>query len=692
MLWLVGCSQDKRAAIRGLAPGLLVALALATLWLLPGPAVAVSPSPALLERAARDGALAARVAAFERHARERGVDAPLRPAKVAVQDARGEVRVRTRKATSSTGELKTLALLVDFPDREHIVSASWFDGLLFADAFGPRSLRGYFREVSYGSATRPGLLDVVTDDPPSSLGGWLRLPGTLASYVAGGDNGTGSYPGNAQKMVEDAVAAADPRVDFSVYDTNRDGFVDNLIVVHAGRGAEYTGSPGDLWSHQWETSRPLAVDGVFVSSYSTEPEYWRVAGDMTVGVFAHEIGHVLGLPDLYDRDFSSAGVGVWSLMGAGSWNGDDGDSPSRPDAWCSSLLGWLQPQTVAGPPAARSLAPVGGSRTAGAVRLLPADRAHDSEYFLVENRQRVGTDVGLPDGGMLVWHVDESRAGDDDGNDDETHKLVDLEEAGGAQDLDFPFTVGSDDDPFPGSAGARAFTDTTRPDARTYAGRASGVVIDEVVEAGGVVTARFGVVQPTDASAPVVRVVGARNGGHYRRDTTLTVVAVDEPGGSGIGFVTYALDGGPTHAVEGSTADVVVPAVPNAVHVLVCGTVDRVGNASSLRRFTIVTDTHGPVGAGRSVSGRRNRPLAVPYKLSDAMSPRIADVRVIVKASSGKTVEVFTPGPRVTRRSGRLYFFRWRPVARGAYTYRVYGRDAAGNAQSVAGRGLITVR
>jgi immune inhibitor A len=57
------------------------------------------------------------------------------------------------------------------------------------------------------------------------------------------------------------VAAADPLVDSSQYDNNGDGYVDNLIVVHAGRGAEVTGSASDIWSHKWQTHTSVAVDG-----------------------------------------------------------------------------------------------------------------------------------------------------------------------------------------------------------------------------------------------------------------------------------------------------------------------------------------------------------------------------------------------------------------------------------------------
>ena len=308
-------SRGRGALLGGLVILLLLAWAQA--------ALGVPASPDLLRRARHDKGLAVRIAAFERNARAKGIDAPRgKPAAAlpGAPDLAPSVRV-----VATTGTLRSIALIVDFSDKTHAVPASSFDRLLFGDVFGPSSLRGYYREVSYGSPTVPGLLTLTTEHPPSSIGsGWLRLPHSLAYYVSGGENGTGSYPNNCQKMVEEAVALADPYVDFSRYDNDGDGEVDNLFVIHAGRGAEFTGSSGDIWSHSWGTSNPVYVDGVAVSMYSTEPEYWVSPGDMTTGVYAHEMGHVLGLPDLYDRDYSSAGIGEWSLMAGGSWNGPGG--------------------------------------------------------------------------------------------------------------------------------------------------------------------------------------------------------------------------------------------------------------------------------------------------------------------------------------------------------------------------------
>ena len=98
------------------------------------------------------------------------------------------------------------------------------------------------------------------------------------------------------------------------FDTDDDGFVDGIFLIHAGGGAEAEPNPTKrkdmIWSHKWTLPTPFSNSGVKVYAYSTEPE------DGHVGVFCHEFGHVLGLPDLYDTTYRSEGVGIWCLMGA----------------------------------------------------------------------------------------------------------------------------------------------------------------------------------------------------------------------------------------------------------------------------------------------------------------------------------------------------------------------------------------
>jgi len=491
----------------------------AVVWLaiVPSAALASAPGPLLQKAADADPVLAERLAGLEADAKSRGVDSPIGGTLQVVPGIMGIPELTVAPQAVTTGELKTLAILVDFSDHQAQVADTFFDNLLFADVYGPGSLRGYYREVSYGTPTARGLLDVTTADLPSVVG-WVRLPQTLA-YYAGTSYGRGTYPNNSQKMVEDALAIVDQHIDFSEYDNDGDGYVDNIMVIHAGEGAEFNGPiPGHIWSHAWGISRQTR-DGVYIQSYSTEPEYWATPGDMRPGVYAHEMGHTMGLPDLYDRDDSngaSEGIGEWSLMASGSWNGVSmyGDSPARLDAWSSEQLGWLQPQTATGTVTMRNLPAVASSRAASAWKVYPNGGTSGSEYWLIENRQRTGTDADIPGSGVLVWHVDEAMSGYFDQNDDETHKLVDLEEAAGVQSMDADSDRGTAADPYPGTSGNRTFNASSVPNSNLYSGAASLVVVDSVSDSGANMTARIGSVANT---------MSMNSGATYVNSTSATI-------------------------------------------------------------------------------------------------------------------------------------------------------------------------
>lgn len=137
-------------------------------------------------------------------------------------------------------------------------------------------------------------------------------------------------------MARDAAVLANAKVNFSKYDNDGDGYVDAFVIVHAGAGAERTGVGSDIWSHKWVLSGgAYNADGTQIYSYLTVP------GDCKLGVCAHELGHLaFGWPDLYDSDYTSEGIGVWCLMAAGSYNGDE-NNPSVPCAWCKVDQGWV---------------------------------------------------------------------------------------------------------------------------------------------------------------------------------------------------------------------------------------------------------------------------------------------------------------------------------------------------------------
>ncbi|HVO70213.1 MAG TPA: M6 family metalloprotease domain-containing protein [Aggregatilineaceae bacterium] len=363
-----------------------------------------------------------------------------------------------------TSPFKTLAILVQFTDKSSQVSATFFDTLLFGMA--SQTVRGYYREVSYNQ------LDIVTVDLPSSLG-WQTAPKPYANYV-NGDNCTGGYPHNCQRLTEDLVGMVDPLVDFSQYDNNHDGWVDTVFIIHSGSGAEANGgASGLIWSHSWWTYNEPLVDGVRVGSYTTEPEYWFFPKDMTHGVYVHELGHAFGLPDLYDVDYSSSGIGDWSLMSGGSWNGILGNSPAHLDAWSRTYLEFNTVTDLTNLSGLISIPNVEQSQTGSIYRL---ESFRSGEYWLLENRQPIGSDSTLPGSGLLIWHVDENLPGDNRSECRQVnvyqcgtkHFRVALDQADGRRDLEYNRNGGDTGDPFPGLTNNTQFAFTSNPNNSSY--------------------------------------------------------------------------------------------------------------------------------------------------------------------------------------------------------------------------------
>jgi len=250
---------------------------------------------------------------------------------------------------------QALTILIRTPDIGNTFEPTNFDSMLYSSGIYPTgSMNDYFLESSYGIFGVDG--EVV---------GWVMAENNY-NYYTWNNNGLGYYPHNAQKLVEEAVLGADAMgVDFSQYDNDGDGWVDALIVVHQGPGAENTGSDDDIWSHRWAMHDPIELDGVMVYDYSMDPELsgTGTTGEIEhIGVFAHEYTHLLGLPDLYDydakldsmthitpNDANDHPVMDWGLMGYGGYGLSSygrGTYPNHHNAYFKYLLGWLEPITL----------------------------------------------------------------------------------------------------------------------------------------------------------------------------------------------------------------------------------------------------------------------------------------------------------------------------------------------------------
>jgi len=462
-----------------------------------------------------------------------------------VSGARG-LYVATQSGTTAP---RALVLLVDFSDEGGQTQRDYFHAMMFGTnpTEAPRgSFRDYFEEISYGDFNADGAVNNATI-------AWIRLPQT-STYYAGACHGlpadprgstppcTATYPQNAQKMVEDALTAArNLGLDFGPFDADNDQFVDALFVIHAGRGGEDSLNRSDIWSHAWTTTTAVntgstnsASETVYVSRYTTEPEFLTTAGDMTMGVFAHEYGHTRwGLPDLYDTDGSSQGVGNWSLMAGGSWNGTpSGSSPAHMDAWSKAFVAFLTPTLVT---SILTNEPIGQAATTADVYQLLTGSAitHTGEYFLVENRQRTGFDSGLPSSGLLIWHIDESQGTNANENYPGCsgctgHYKVQLVQADNDWDMEKNDNRGDSGDPYPGVCGSgtcnQSFTGTSSPNSRLWNGQASGLTITSISASSSQMTATL---SPTAATAPSLSISKTHSGnftqGQQNVSYTLTV-------------------------------------------------------------------------------------------------------------------------------------------------------------------------
>ena len=426
-------------------------------------------------------------------------------------------------ANVNTGTQKILVLLVGFQNRGPVgtLASDWSNKV-----FGPTgSISQYYNEVSYGNLTLAPA-EETSGTVNDGVVGWLTLPYNHPN--TGGNLSTAN-----QQITRDAILAADPYVNFATFDTNGNGYISfdelHVMVVVAGYEAAYgnTCSPS-VWAHEWylEATAPI-VDGKRVASSFGNGGYtqfgeWHCdeaeppGHAATIGTIVHEFGHDLGLPDMYDVDLDTEGIGRWGIMGSGGWNRSrpsayDGDSPAHPDPWSRWYEGWLTPTQVISSTLAKSIQQIETSPTVyqllnnpGGVDWLFDSHSGSSEYYLIENRQQVGFDVGLPGCGLLIWHIDESVVFDNSANANQNRRLVDLKQADGLNSLDIPNgNRGDAGDPFPGSSLNRTFNASSNPKSILYNGSPSGVSVTNIAECNSTMIANlfvpsFSDVHPTD--------------------------------------------------------------------------------------------------------------------------------------------------------------------------------------------------
>ncbi|XBD02136.1 immune inhibitor A domain-containing protein [Pseudalkalibacillus hwajinpoensis] len=267
-----------------------------------------------------------------------------------------------------------LVLLVEFPDFPHNSIQPDESDMYYADYVKEHYEDMIFGDNGYEGPNGENLISMKQFYEQQSNGAYT-VDGTVAGWYMASKNAAeygGNYPTendsdvNARGLVKEALTAAgaDPSVNLADYDQEdrydldgdgnfreADGLIDHLMVVHSAVGEEAGGGQlgtDAIWSHRWNLGNIFPIAG------SPEPEvdYWGVgsmyAYDYTIepadgaaGVFAHEYGHDLGLPDEYDTQYSGKGeaVSYWSIMASGSWAGAvPGTEPTGFSAWSKEFL------------------------------------------------------------------------------------------------------------------------------------------------------------------------------------------------------------------------------------------------------------------------------------------------------------------------------------------------------------------
>ena len=390
----------------------------------------------------------------------------------------------------STGSPKSLVILVDFqdvtfsPNNDSVEYSNMFNKPGYHQGNQNGSVRDYF------SANSSGLFK-----PEFTVIGPVKVSKNAQYYGANDASDNDEYVAD---MIVEACNLIDPIVDFSEYDTDKDGTVDNVYVYYAGRGEADGGGTNTIWPHSFSLkslNSSIKLDDTNIDPYACSNELSYLNIRAGIGTFTHEFGHVIGLPDMYDVDMDSYnGYGFdlneWDLMAGGSYN-NNSCTPPNLSIVERYILGWSTPLLLDSMQFVK-LPDFGSTNVAYKIQT-----SNPGEFYLLENRQNDITiwDKYLPHHGMLIYHVDmretDSTVIDYWGtnykvsyidcwrvnlvNAISSHQCCDLIEADDIQTFYTGFNFnyyseGLKGDVFPGSTNAKRFSEISNPRMRTWKG------------------------------------------------------------------------------------------------------------------------------------------------------------------------------------------------------------------------------
>ncbi len=355
-----------------------------------------------------------------------------------------------QKSYPVEGTPRSIVILVNFSDLTFVTPnpKQAFNNLL--------NLHGYAANGGTGSAT-----DYFNDNsmgvfkPQFDVVGPYTLSNKMAFY---GTNDADDNDQNPQQMILEAChLASKDGVDFSIYDTDKDGTIDNIFVYYAGFN-EAEGAPAEsIWPHRWAVQGDSLFNGVKAYGYACTSELRSSTGATMcgIGTFCHEFGHVLGLPDYYATDGGTHHtMSFWSVMDAGPYL-NQGKTPPAYSAWDRFYLGWTTPMEIQDVKKYTLDTLTSSNKCYILYKSEDKSKKQLTEFFTLENRQKKGWDKYLPGHGMLITQInyDQSDWNSNTVNNDKNVMDVDLIEADGqADNRTLP------GDSYPGSENVITFT------------------------------------------------------------------------------------------------------------------------------------------------------------------------------------------------------------------------------------------
>ena len=441
---------------------------------------------------------------------------------------------RVGEVGSYFGQKKGLIILVNFSDVKFQSSNNnaLYQRIANEVGFTEGNFKGSMRDYFY--AQSGGQFELTFD-----VVGPVTVSKNQSYYGSNDYNGDDKYPAT---MVCEACKKADQYVNYADYDWDNDGYVDQVYVVYAGKGEADGGASSTIWPHAWTLAAGktygdgegvLTLDGKMINSYACGGELNGQTGEVAgIGTMCHEFSHCLGYPDFYDTDYSGGqGMYSWDLMDNGSYNGD-GYQPAGYTSYERWMAGWQTPVELL---KTRSVTGMKSLQEGGEAYII-YNKDHKDEYYLLENRQKVGWDASLPGKGLLILHVDYNATAwnNNKPNDDPSHQRMTWVPADNKYTLS---ASGASTDPFPYGS-KNAFNKSTTPAAKFFNKNSDGTYyMDSSVEsitqnADGTISFNF--IGESGIDAPVF----SPQAGSYDEAQTVTITCGTEGA-----VIHYTLDG-----------------------------------------------------------------------------------------------------------------------------------------------------